>query len=138
MDILIGAAAGWASVCLFTKALQQTTGQPNFNAILAGICAAVITFAVTAVTILLSVTPGARLREVLRSSGYPLIRLIMRSLLVLTVIANASAYASLTNFHTRPTLAIWTGVADNVGPHTAKNYFDILPHFCTARPRAPR
>lgn len=110
-DILLGSAAGYLAVQFFGKSLQHATGQGNFAAIVAGICAAAVGFSITAITILLSVTPGARLKAVFQSAGYPLIRLIMRSLLVLIVVANIFAYSSLANWHSHLTFGIFIGLA---------------------------
>jgi hypothetical protein len=111
IDIPFGVAAGYLSTQYFAKSLENTAGQGSFDAIVAGICAAAVGFSITAVTILLSVTPGVRLKAVFQSSGYPLISLIMVSLLALTVIANILAYAALINSHSHLATAISIGLA---------------------------
>lgn len=110
-DIPFGVMAAYLSIQYFNKSLQNAVGQGSFDAVVAGICAAAVGFGVTAVTILLSVTPGVRLKAVFQSSGYSLISLVMINLLALTVIANILAYAALINSHSSLATAVGIGLA---------------------------
>jgi hypothetical protein len=77
------------------QSILHSVGQPAFAATAAGVCAAAVGFSITAMTVLLSVTPGHRLKEVMNAAGDKLVRLIMFSVATLVALASLFGYCVL-------------------------------------------
>ena len=86
--------------------LKAITGEQAFSITAATVCAAAMGFSITALTVLLSVTPGKRLRDVMASVGNRLVRLVMFTVATLVVLAGLFCFCTLGHDESREKLVV--------------------------------
>lgn len=92
---IIGIAIAFAVITWMQRYYGWRSGAAAFSTTVAVLSATAVGFAVTAATILLTVTPGKRLGKIVENAGDRLIALIMISASTLIVLAAFFAYSLL-------------------------------------------
>jgi hypothetical protein len=92
---VIGIAITFALMTWMQRYYGWRSGTAAFSTTVALLSATAVGFAITAATILLTVTPGKRLGKVIESAGDRLIALIMISACTLIILAAFFAYSLL-------------------------------------------